>query len=436
MKIPFFRPRGVEQSRVASPEHSQLPPSAPRLQPRIGVNDKPSFDHPVSQFVSAEQIFSLRFDGWRRVFGWPAGLNRKVWESLYIINALDHYVGLRSGTRALGFGVGRERLVTLLAGLGCEVVATDYFEKREQWPTMAKKVEDFLDPKVCSEASFRSRVAFRNVDMNHIPPDLRDFDCLWSHSALEHIGGLQNGLDFIEAAMDCLRPGGIAVHTTEFNLVSNEMTYETPHMSFYRRHDIEALAERLLAKGHQIVLNFTRGDTPGDLHINPNPTQNWGFSINWQAGIYVITSIGLIVQKRLDAASSATPVNAELEIVIGPTSLKLLPSFTELRRPDGAICYDAIQHGGAAGDTIFSGPYTMLPSGSYRVAISGEIVGTFVILLTSESGRTVLHQQVVSSADDFVTFATITPVVQFEVVLRRTDTSERLLVERIILTRM
>jgi Methyltransferase domain len=405
------------------------------MQARIVSGDKPSFDHPVSQFVSAEQIFSWRFERWRRVFGWGAGLNRKLWEYLFILNALDQFVGLRSGTRALGFGVGRERLVPLLAGFGCEVVATDYVEQRELWPKMAQNLGDLFDPKICSEASFRSLVAFRNVDMNRIPSDLRDFDCLWSCSSLEHIGGLQNGLDFIEAAMDCLRPGGIAVHTTEFNLVSNETTYETPNLSFYRRKDIEALAEQLLAKGHQIVLNFTRGDTLADLHINEDPARNWHLSLNVQAGMYVVTSIGIIVRKHLDAASSTTPVNAEQQIIIEPTSLWLLPSLTEIRRSDGVISYSASEHGGTAGRTIFYGPYTMLPSGTFRVAISGQIVGTFEIRLTGGYGQIVLHHQAVSSADDLVTFTTITPVPQFEIVVRQTDASERLFVDRIVLTR-
>jgi hypothetical protein len=406
------------------------------VQGAIVASGKPSFDHPVSQFVSAEQIFSLRFERWRRVFGWGAGLNRKLWEYLYILNALDQFVGLRPGTRALGFGVGRERLVPLLAGLGCEVIATDYLERRELWPKMAQKLEDLLDPKICTEESFRSLVAFRNVDMNRIPPDLRNFDCLWSCSSLEHIGGLQNGLDFIEAAMDCLRPGGIAVHTTEFNLVSNETTHETPNLSFYRRHDIEALAERLTAKGHQIVLNFTRGDTLADLHVNEDPARNWHLSLNAQAGMYVITSIGIIVQKRLDGASSTRPINAEPQIVIEPPSLWLLPSFTEIRHSDGVISYNATEHGEAAGQTIFYGPYTMLPSGAYRLAISGEIVGTFELRLTGGYGQIVLHHQAMSSADDLVTFTTITPVAQFEVVMRGTDASERLLVDRIVLTRI
>jgi Methyltransferase domain len=402
----------------------------------LNVADRPSFDCPVSQLVSAEQIFSPRFQQWCRVFGMSPALNRKIWEYLYILNAMDQFAGLRPGRRARGFGVGRERIVPLLASFGCEVVATDYFEKRELWPLMAQNLDDLFDPRICSEATFRSLVAFRNVDMNHIPPDLRDFDCLWSCGSLEHIGGLQNGLDFIEATMECLRPGGIAVHTTEFNVVSDEITYETPNMCFYRRRDIVALAERLRAKGHQIVLNFTRGDTPADSHVDLVPEGNHTLSLTVQCGAYIITSIGIIVQKNLDAVSSATPPsNTEQQTVIEAASLWLTPSFTEILRSDGVVSYNAVEHGSVADKTIFYGPYTMLPSGTYQVAIGREIVGTFKVRLTGAYGRIVLHEQAISSVNDLIVFTTTTPVAQFEVVLLRTDTSERLSVDRIVLTR-
>ena len=57
---------------------------------------------------------------------------------------------------------------------------------------------------------------FSVVDMNAVPEDLRDFDFSWSSGAVEHLGTLGAGADFVLAQMDCLRPGGVSVHTTEF----------------------------------------------------------------------------------------------------------------------------------------------------------------------------------------------------------------------------
>ena len=53
--------------------------------------------------------------------------------------------------------------------------------------------------------------------------------------------------------MDMLRPGGMAVHTTEFNLSSNDKTFESEATSFYRRRDMEEMAARLEGRGYQVL---------------------------------------------------------------------------------------------------------------------------------------------------------------------------------------
>jgi hypothetical protein len=151
--------------------------------------------------------------------------------------------------------------------------------------------------------------------------------------------------------------------------------------------------------------------------------------------MYVITSIGIIIQKYPESIPPAPRFNSELQIVIEASSLWRLASFTDILQSDGILSYNSAQHGGINDKVIFYGPYTMLPSGTYRVDIGNEIVGKFVLRLTGEYGQLVLHEQVISSPDDLVSFTTITPVAQFEVVMCRTDTSERLTVDRIVLIR-
>lgn len=309
-KIPAAR--RVFETRGAAINHEECTPksqSSTRLPVRRGrqlsVSEQPCFEAPDSQLVSEAQIQSPRFEYWRRAFRMKPGLNRKLWEYLYIVNSIDYYVGLGEGVRILGFGVGRERTPAVLAARGCLVTATDYDEAGE-WA--ARSVEDLLHPldsdtdpelatqEICDPEVFRSNVSFRNVDMNNIPSDLRGYDCLWSCGSLEHIGGLNMGLEFIENSLDCLRPRGIAVHTTEFNLSSNEHTIDTPELSFYRRRDIEALASRLQANGHDIVLNFTRGNSPVDNHVDKAP-YDYQLTMNALHCNFLITSIGLIIQK-------------------------------------------------------------------------------------------------------------------------------------------
>jgi hypothetical protein len=205
----------------------------------------------------------------------------------------------------LGFGIGHERIPAVLANRGCLVTATD-FSAAGAWA--AQSPDDVLTPKdsdtdpemahlaLCDADAFHRLVHFRDVDMNKIPEDLRHYDCLWSCGALEHIGGLAHGLHFIEQSLDCLKPGGVAVHTTEFNLSSDTATLDTPDMSFYRRSDIVSLAGRLLAEGHAIVLNFTRGAGPIDSHVD-KPPYDYQLTMNALVAGYLITSIGLIIQK-------------------------------------------------------------------------------------------------------------------------------------------
>lgn len=60
---------------------------------------------------------------------------------------------------------------------------------------------------------------FDFADMNNISASLFDgFDFVWSPCALEHLGSKQLGLEFIVKSAQCLKPGGMAVHATEFDL--------------------------------------------------------------------------------------------------------------------------------------------------------------------------------------------------------------------------
>jgi hypothetical protein len=298
------RDQPIREQQLVS-DHA-VPPMLKRRGRPLLTDEPPSFDAPDSQLVSEAQFHSPRFEFWRRVFRMAPGLNRKLWEYLYIVNALDYYLELREGLRILGFGVGHEQIPAVLAARGCAVTATDYAGAGE-WAARSiddislRPRDDDMDPTLSSlelgDADLiRRLIEFRDVDMNRIPKDLSGYDGLWSCGSLEHIGGLQNGLDFIERSLDCLRPGGIAVHTTEFNLSSDDATLDTAGMSFYRASDILSLATRLTSNGHGIVLNLTRGTGPIDNHVD-TPPYHYDLTMNALAAGYLITSIGLIIQK-------------------------------------------------------------------------------------------------------------------------------------------
>ena len=130
--------------------------------------------------------------------------------------------------------------------------------------------------------------------MTAIPDDLRGFDFVYSCGSLEHIGGADFGLRFVENAMKCLRPGGVAVHTTELDLATGVSPVDSPELSLYQIDQINGLIERLTRSGHHVMpLNRRLGQRSDDLHVAEKPfaPPNLKSSIRGRA----VTSIGLTV---------------------------------------------------------------------------------------------------------------------------------------------
>ena len=229
-------------------------------------------------------------------------LTRKLWEWCYTAQALHERGVLGPGKRGLGFAVGREPLVSLFASLGCTIQATDQeagLAAAANWIQTNQHSEDLsqLNPRaLCPPAEFANRVAFRAVDMNHIPADLTDFDFLWSCCALEHTGTLDSGIAFVLRAMDCLKPGGVAVHTTEFNVSSAGETITCGPSVLYRQSDLEGLARQLQRAGHSIDLQFPEDTGAADFFVD-YPPYGRGSHLKVLFEGYTVTAFGLIVEK-------------------------------------------------------------------------------------------------------------------------------------------
>ena len=167
-----------------------------------------------------------------------------------------------------------------------------------------------FQPHLVSREQFDRHVTLRYVDMNSIPTDLCDYDFCWSICALEHIGTIQKGLDFIEGSLRTLRPGGLAIHTTEFNFLNDEQTIDDwPTVLFQKQH-FRSLTERLERQGHRVAsLDFDFGDKPLDKFIDVPPYQyNWTDEQreSWRTDTYHLkvsidgfacTCFGIIIQK-------------------------------------------------------------------------------------------------------------------------------------------
>lgn len=258
---------------------------------------------PNSRLCTQEQLESKPFQDWAVRLGEKRGdLHRKVWEWCFITQALYEQNLLQPGVSGLGFAVGTEPLASLFCSLGASICATDLvtdIAKEKGWIETnqhSSSAKSLNSRKLCADELFNNNCNFRHLDMNNIPDDMDDFDFIWSSCALEHLGSLSHGEEFIYNAMNCLKPGGFAIHTTEYNYSSNGSTITEGDTVLYRRKDIENIIHNMRKEGHSIEIDFTAGLLPSDTFIDLPPYKH-NPHLKLQFGEYVITSIGLIIQK-------------------------------------------------------------------------------------------------------------------------------------------
>jgi hypothetical protein len=299
---------------AVQPQPVIQPQSFARTQPRLHASSKSSSTEGtglVSQLCRHATLDSAAFRGWAEQLREPWRAHRKLWELAFICQALDERGLLEPGRTGLGFAVGAEKLPSLFAARGCQITATDLpsdDERNKPWAASGQWVgnlEALNEARLCPETKFRDHVAYRPVDMNHIPADLGGYDFTWSTCSFEHCGNLDLGLRFLERQMDCLKPGGIAVHTTEFNLSSNDATLADGPCVIYRLKDIESVCQRLVAKGHHVEpIDLDPGSDPLDRVIDLPPYCQWATDpparikhLRLNLAGHASTSIALIVQK-------------------------------------------------------------------------------------------------------------------------------------------
>jgi hypothetical protein len=232
-------------------------------------------------------------------------MHRKQWEYFYVVQTLFDHDMLVPGKKGLGFAVGREALPALFAERGCEILATDLAEDvalEKGWAQTnqhSAQVEGLFYENVCPRDKFFSSVRYQPLDMNDIPAELAgQFDFCWSSCAFEHLGSIEHGLTFVERSIDTLAPGGVAVHTTEFNLSSDDDTIESQDLSIFRRRDMEELAARLTAAGHDVVpFDWAAGPGMAETVIDL-PPYRLSAHLKLQLYQYACTSVGIIVRKK------------------------------------------------------------------------------------------------------------------------------------------
>lgn len=257
-----------------------------------------------SELCKAKDYYADWFKHWCNRLGETPNFHRKQWEFVFVIQALWERGCIATGKKGLVFAVGTEPLPAIFASFGCSILATDIFPDKgiemgwDNGNQLCFGVEALNTRQLCAQKDFDKLVTYRPVDMNDIPDDLVDFDFNWSSCSFEHLGTIDKGFQFLKNQLKTLKPGGWAVHTTEYNVSSNDETQENNSTVIYRQRDIEYIVNELRKEGHFVEeLDLSMGGLPQDYAVDTEPHQQ-KIHLKLQVDKYVVTSIGLIIQKK------------------------------------------------------------------------------------------------------------------------------------------
>lgn len=261
-------------------------------------------DYMASANCVAADFYHPQFKAFCDLFKHRVQLQRKLWEWAFIHHHLHGAGVLVPGARGIGFGVGHERLPAFFAAYGSHILATDApagMAEGDGWRKTgqhAHELDDLFDPDLIEAEAFKERVSFAPCDMNAIDQRFTQFDFCWSACCFEHLGSIEQGLDFVVNSVEqTLKPGGIAVHTTELNLSSNTYTIASGSTVLFRRQDLEQLERRLTARGHWVKpLCFDRGGSYLDACVDAPPYKAEPH-LKVQLGKFVTTSVGIVIKR-------------------------------------------------------------------------------------------------------------------------------------------
>lgn len=201
--------------------------------------EPPSFAQPVSQPYTPAQARERAFrDRCATVTGLPADPGER-WQMAYVLQVLDRYGALRSGARGLTLGPENRPIAAALAAVGA-------VGERVMLAGAGN------DPHVAAIAAA------------DLPGDLFAFDFLLSIRAMDDMGDARTATRFLERSMECLRPGGLAVH-----LVAHHPDPARGERLAFDRNGLERLAFALISSGHQLAR--LKPPTAMDVERSPVP---------------------------------------------------------------------------------------------------------------------------------------------------------------------
>ncbi len=231
-----------------------------------------------SECCRAEHFLLPLFTFWCRQIGCPPRFHRKLWEFVYILQTLQEHGCLRADARGLGIAPAEAPLSDYFAGLGTQITLSS------------------LDMPSGNGAG-RGATDHPALSKNALSDDLRGFDFCWSTCTMAHLGSIEAGKELLTASLETLRPGGLSVHITEYNVKSNAKTMDNRGTVIFRKRDLQDIASEFRLAGHEVApLNFYGGSHVLDHYVDMPPYRD-DPHLKLLLLDYTVTSFGIAIRK-------------------------------------------------------------------------------------------------------------------------------------------
>ncbi len=142
----------------------------------------------------------------------------KQWECAMMLRALSELGVIRPGALLAGIGAGTEETSFALAAKGCVVFPTDRYLEATPWSDVAP-AGMMVRPKQYSDYDYpQGGIIPVHTDARLLSLPSNFFDGVYSAGSIEHFGSLEAVAAAAEEIGRILKPGGVAVISTEFRI--------------------------------------------------------------------------------------------------------------------------------------------------------------------------------------------------------------------------
>ncbi len=244
---PNVRPTIAAEARSTAYGRTPLQPAATLLSTAA-----PTLADPVTQVATAAQLHEPVAGGWLARLRPKGSSGVEHWRKVYTLQALRRYGMLEGGAVGLGFEPSPSGVPAALAALDTKVTAL-FPVRPGHPPSLTGLKEDLAERAPCAPDRFDALVDVRLASWRRLPEDLLNYDFLWSTRVNERLFSVGATARFVEEAMACLRPGGLAVHVMSYDLSPGGRSVSSWDRMLLQQGDIERIALLLVSRGHEVA---------------------------------------------------------------------------------------------------------------------------------------------------------------------------------------